>query len=295
MTNNISTEKLNDLIAKNFGRQPKDLLLVGRGEISTTYSFGVGSKKYIIRLAGKDTGFKNDRFIAKFSSDKLYIPATLYMGRIEDNFYSITQKCPGHLIDDFDYNNRVNLLSDFIKVTHHFHSLSINSTSGFGPLDDNGNGVFNSWLDFLSNLSQGSSSFWPRDYFFRQNQKIIISLKFIPSIRQLVHGDYGFNNVFASHGSISGIIDWSDAKYGDFVYDIAYLSFWSKSIDYSKVFFNFYRSQDQLDLSNFFHRFYCYTIHAALSLLNYYSVTKQLVSFDFIKGKLDDFIEQYSI
>lgn len=288
-------KRLGYLIAKDFGQEPDKLSPIGSGEISTAYSFEVKNKTYVLRLAAKDSGFKNDQFVSKFSSNQLFIPATLSVGRFERYFYSITQKCPGRLIDRLDYNHRLELLPNFIATTHYFHSLSMNSTSGFGPLNQSGDGLFDNWLDYLLSLSQNPSSLWPQDYFSLQLKKMNNFFKFIPSIHQLIHGDYGFNNVFAYRGSISGVIDWSDAKYGDFVYDIAYLSFWSKAIDYSKVFFNFYRAQKQLNLNNYSCRFYCYTIHIALSLLNYYSTVDQPVLFNSTKNKLDDFLALHSL
>ena len=43
----------------------------------------------------------------------------------------------------------------------------------------------------------------------------------------LLHGDYGFDNVLVDQGKISGVLDWANAKYGDFLYDVAWLDFWS--------------------------------------------------------------------
>lgn len=296
MPDDFDKNKINSLIIKNFGKPPTKLSLIASGEISTAYSFGIDTKKYVLRLADRNNGFINDSFIAKnFSSPQLFIPATLFLGQLDNKYYSITQKCSGRLIENLDYNHRLNLLANFIKITHLFHSLPLESNVGFGPINMQGNGSFLSWSEYLLSQTPVASELWPSGYFYKLQRQISNKLTILPSLRSLIHGDYGFNNVFAQRGKISGVIDWSDVKYGDFVYDIAYLSFWSKSLDYSKLFFNYYLSQKTLNLNHYFTRFQIYTIHLGIDLLNYFAKTSQPNSFIFVKNKLDDFLFQYTI
>src|SRR5207249_1974221 len=44
-----------------------------------------------------------------------------------------------------------------------------------------------------------------------------------PEERQVVHGDYGYDNVLAEHGRVTGVLDWEALRYGDPLYDVAYL------------------------------------------------------------------------
>ena len=210
-------------------------------------------------------------------------------------FYSITPRCSGSLLEDLDFGRRVDLLPAFIDYTHNFHSLSLKKYSGFGPLDDLGNGKFNSWSEYLLNQTQFVSDLWPSGLFTQLQSFIQTNIALMPTSQHLIHGDYGFNNVFASGNKITGIIDWSDAKLGDFVYDIAYLSFWSKSLDYSKLFYHIYRTQNLLNLDNYLPRLQTYTIHLAVDLLNYFAKTSDSNSFSFILSKLDNFVAYYSL
>jgi aminoglycoside phosphotransferase (APT) family kinase protein len=49
-----------------------------------------------------------------------------------------------------------------------------------------------------------------------------------PERRDLVHNDLLHRNVFvAPGGRIAGVIDWANSLYGDFLYDVALLTFWT--------------------------------------------------------------------
>jgi hygromycin-B 4-O-kinase len=49
----------------------------------------------------------------------------------------------------------------------------------------------------------------------------------LPNDRYLVHADLLNNNLFAHEDRISGVIDWGNAHFGDFLYDLAVLAFWA--------------------------------------------------------------------
>jgi aminoglycoside phosphotransferase (APT) family kinase protein len=79
-------------------------------------------------------------------------------------------------------------------------------------------------------------SFLERDVFDLIYGHMTRLLDNCPEERYLVHGGYGFSNVIAHEGKITAIVDWMHAMYGDFVYDIAWLNFWSPEVNYSELF-----------------------------------------------------------
>jgi aminoglycoside phosphotransferase (APT) family kinase protein len=48
----------------------------------------------------------------------------------------------------------------------------------------------------------------------------------VPDVRHLVHADLFNHNVLVDSTRISGVIDWGCSLYGDFVFDLAMLTFW---------------------------------------------------------------------
>jgi hypothetical protein len=55
--------------------------------------------------------------------------------------------------------------------------------------------------------------------------------KHCPEERYLVHGDFGSNNVLTDGRSITAVLDWDEAKYGDPLFDVATAYFWSSWLD----------------------------------------------------------------
>jgi hygromycin-B 4-O-kinase len=47
-----------------------------------------------------------------------------------------------------------------------------------------------------------------------------------PSRRELVHGGFGYGNVLLNDGRVTAVLDWQDARYGDHVFDLAYMLDW---------------------------------------------------------------------
>jgi hygromycin-B 4-O-kinase len=86
-------------------------------------------------------------------------------------------------------------------------------------------------------------------------------VKYIPEQRYMVHGDLGFSNTLSDGREITGVIDWAECMYGDFVYDLCWLQFWSDKIDYLGMFPKY---SGGLPLENYMERSRLYLLIIAL-------------------------------
>jgi len=91
--------------------------------------------------------------------------------------------------------------------------------------------------------------------------------------------------VFSDGKKITGIIDWELSKYGDFLYDVAWLSFWETEIDYAEIFFKHYQNIGVL-VTNFRERLLCYRLHLGLSALKFLSDSHQKENYLWTKNRL---------
>ena len=119
-----------------------------------------------------------------------------------------------------------------------------------------------------------------RDYFEMVHQRMSSLIPFCPKDRYLIHRDYEYNNVLAENGKITAVLDWEQASYGDFVYDIAFLDFWRGDLDLATPFRDFY-AKNGMDVSNFDKRFACYTLYLGLDGMRFFAKTNNP---DAIKG-----------
>lgn len=109
-----------------------------------------------------------------------------------------------------------------------------------------------------------------------------------PEERYLVHGDYGNNNATAENGKVTGVFDWADSLYGDFVYDIAWMAFWLKNADKRQVLENYYA---QRNIPNFAERLLCYKLRIGIGSMSFYAFSKQEEKYELIKQRTLDLIQ----
>jgi hypothetical protein len=136
-----------------------------------------------------------------------------------------------------------------------------------------GIGRFASWTQYLLSFYDQKFAFtWPeliQQTFLEQEvyetcfNAMKRLLAYCPTEKYLVHGDFGFDNVLSEGQHITGVLDWADARLGDFVYDLAYLDFWSKDIPYAALW------QEEATASgnripHFEERRRCYMLHIGL-------------------------------
>jgi hygromycin-B 4-O-kinase len=95
-------------------------------------------------------------------------------------------------------------------------------------------------------------------------------LSYCPNDRYLVHGGYGFGNLLVVNGRVTAVLDWLDAKYGDFVYDVAWLDFWDSERGYRELFQAHYAEQGT-DVSNLERRLLCYQGYIALDGMRFFA------------------------
>ncbi|MEM9778260.1 MAG: phosphotransferase, partial [Chloroflexota bacterium] len=93
--------------------------------------------------------------------------------------------------------------------------------------------------------------------------------------RYLIHGDYDYSNVLAENRKVTAVLDWEQVRYGDFVYDIAYLDFYRSSVDLASRFREFY-AENGMNLTHFDERFACYTIWMGLTGMKFFAKTDSL-------------------
>ncbi len=84
-------------------------------------------------------------------------------------------------------------------------------------------------------------------------------LPYLPNPHHIVHGDLGEDHIFITDALDIGIIDWAEAKIGDYLYDIAYYDFWSKSHDMKRV------VEELTDERHLDERYTCYQLTVCLN------------------------------
>ena len=116
-------------------------------------------------------------------------------------------------------------------------------------------------------------------------------ISFCPEERFLVHGDFGFDNMLCGGNKITGVLDWSYAAYGDFLYDIAYLDFWPTQINLKEILLEHFRKQ-KVSLHNGKERILCSQIVIGLTSLNFFAKSNQREKYEWARDRLLELLSQ---
>lgn len=283
-------------LVNNFAADIKTLDPVKGGEKSQVFSFSSKKNEFIIRMYSKKLGFEKDKYAYEhFNSEKIPIPKTFQTGKLNEAlYYSITGKVKGKIIDHFTKDEIRKLVPQLIKTLDTIHNLDISKTNKFGLWDSSGHGSDVSWKSYLSRLIEKFGSYKnkrPEEILLEESlvEKILARYKraidYCPNVRHLVHGDYGFDNLFSDDSKITGVIDWELSRYGDFLFDVAWLDFWEAGIDYLDIFKKHYKKTG-VSIPNFQERILCYKLLFGLGSLHFFSNSGQKRKYNRTKKRL---------
>ncbi|MDQ5957994.1 MAG: hypothetical protein QG665_335 [Patescibacteria group bacterium] len=277
-----------DFLQENFSNQISNFEVIVGGEGSQAYSFNVLADQYVIRVNKHWTrGFKKDeRSFTYFASPSLPIPKVIKIGKINENLrFCLSQKVEGKILNEFSSAELVQLLPQLFQVLDIIHTIDISQTKGYGKWDAEGMGEKTSWKEYILSVdtyakgeagkpSLFETTFLEKDFWDKAYAILADLVKYCPEERFLVHGDYGFNNVLSDGNKVTGVIDWEGSIYGDFLFDIAWLSFWSYDLDYQNLYLEYSKNKG-VEIQNFDERMLCYKLHIGLGSCSFFAYSGQ--------------------
>lgn len=274
------------LLRGHFAGAIEGLAVVTGGQVAQTYAFSADGQDYIIRFnRHMATTFEKEALIyGRYASPRLPIPPIVHLGRLDGLHYAISRRMPGKSLMALPPAENEVLLPALLDTLDAIHACDVADQPGYGIFGDNGVGLFRSWRDYLSAIREEDpewdfygkwhvlfdTTFLERDVFELIYSRMASLLEFCPEEKWLVHGGYGFGNVLAHQGRISGVLDWIDAKYGDFVYDVAWLDFWSPQQNFPARCAERYARQG-IGMPHFAERMRCYECYIGLDALRFFA------------------------
>lgn len=303
---NVSTHKtsidIDVVIALLEGLYPGEIShveFVAGGEGSQAFSFNRGDEGFIVRInRHSDEGFKKDQWaFLQYGSDIIPIPEIVQIGQMQNGYYfAISHKIHGALAKHVPQTDLEEVVPRMFVVLDAIHAIDISTTTGYGKWDSDGNAHRTTWKDFLLEVntytigtetqpSLFATSFLEKDVWDQLYGTLVDLIEYCPQERYLLHGDFGFDNLFVVDGHVAGVIDWEHSMYGDFLYDVAWLAFWSKGYDFKAAYKAHAASKGQ-DIPNLEERLLCYQLYIGLGSLSFYAYSNQKDKYDSSKARL---------
>lgn len=285
----LDVDDVHRFLFNHVGDDVHDVRVLGQGEWSRAYSFRRGASAFVVRFSRWKEDFVKDRLAHRFAAKALPIPRVTNTGTAPGGYFAIAERAYGESFDDFDSSTISDLFPSVLETLDAIRSAEIAASTGFGLWEPDGNAPYSSWKDYLLNINSDSSRSrthgWRRmiagypdrlAVFDETYRRLCTSVEVCPEKRFLVHADLLNGNVLISGCRVVAVLDWGCALYGDFLYDLAWLSFWSfwcpslKGFDVEGQARRYYRHIG-LDVPNFEDRLRCYKLHIGLDSIAYNS------------------------
>ncbi|MEN9647687.1 MAG: hypothetical protein RLY57_491 [Candidatus Parcubacteria bacterium] len=285
--------------------QISNLEYIAGGEGAQAFSFSTEEGSFVIRVSkhGREAFYKDQYAFEHFASRGIPIPRIIEIGHLDDMyFFAISEKVEGETLDKVPKEKVPQLFHQMFTILDSLHAADISDTQGYGKWNKDSIAQYESWEAFILDVDkyakggEGKPSFFEttfleKDLWDETYNKVKELLKYCPGERYLIHGDYGFNNMLSDGKRITGVIDWAESMYGDFLYDIAWLSFWSHDIDYEELAREHYQSIGK-DVPNLKERILCYKLQISLGASSFYAYSNQEEKYKYIKERVKTLLNQ---
>ncbi len=199
------------------------------GKHSNAFSYEYNGQGFIVRFSLENKGFLKDKYAFEHFGDQISIPKVMDMGIYEELYYCISDKISGETVreqytkEDF---SSLPLLYDAVEKISKIKSIG----NGYGYLDLNGNAPYQSSLEYIRSVYDSKDLFdWNEIHkipFVEKNftdhvtKRMEHFAQFTTEQRELLHGDFGADNVFVKDNIVSGVIDWEKLRCGDHFLDV---------------------------------------------------------------------------
>lgn len=240
------------------------------GEESWAFSFDAGKEAFVVRVNATTEGFEMDRLIgAALSDSAIPVPDVVMLDCLDTgSFACVSRRLPGDTLQAlpkggaFEFGNAVAQILDQLAgldaaILHRLAASPLMATQA-------------SWPDFVATVTRldwRHASAGARASIDRWTDLVAERVDELPQSRRLVHGDFGSNNVLVQHGVVSGVLDWSEARIGDPLYDVANVLFWRSWLNCMEQQCRYFEQQEFWRLADR-ETLRCYQLHIGLLTLH---------------------------
>ena len=289
-----------DFLARRYGSGASGVVEIGRGAWATAYGFMLDGVACVARFAAQSDDFEKDAIAASYASPVLPIPRILEIGEAPGGFYAISERAYGSYLDELDDARMRAALPSLFAAHDGMRLADVSHTTGYGGFDASGNALHDTWQQALLTFPADAPSSRLYDWrdrlaaypaaqaAFDEGYDCLRGLVAVcPSRRHLIHSDPLNRNILVANGNITAVLDWGCGMYGDFLYDLAHLTFspcwfpaW-RSIDFAAEAARHYDAIG-LDVPAMRERLRCYEIHIGLDALAYNAFCQRPAELDLI-------------
>jgi hygromycin-B 4-O-kinase len=237
----ITLQQAREFLTRYYGSDPADVEHAGEGAWSRCFGFRTGDDALVIRFGRYVSDFRTDQLAWAYAAPSLPIPEVLDIGEAYGGYYAISRRAFGTPLEQLRATEWLATLPSVVDMFEALRTTDISSTQGFGGWGESGDthAPHARWSDHL--LAVGDDTPDRRTYGWRAKlaqspeaqaafawgYELLKRIVDDRAPRNLLHCDLINRNVLAKDGRVTGVFDWGCSRYGDHLYDLAWLEFWS--------------------------------------------------------------------
>lgn len=301
-------------LTAHLGHQVSEVEPAGAGAWSTCFGFrdgggdAAGGAEYVVRFGRHVDDYRKDQRASAFCSSRLPIPVVIDVGPAFDGYFAISTRAHGAPLESLGRDDWAAVVPELLTVLDGIRIVPVPANAGFGGWDATGRAPLRTWREHLMAVSVDTpdrrTHGWTTrlagspfgDESFRAGYARLTELA-DPGVNPqfLVHSDLLNRNVLVQNRRITAVFDWGCSIYGDFLYDIAWIEFWSPwypamcGVDFVAA------ARDRLAgqgvvVENFEQRLRCCLLHIGLDHLAYNAFTGNMTELGNTIERLSQFV-----
>lgn len=293
-THRVDRPEAGAFLSDPYSGRASHLEELGEGDWSRAFSFRLNGLSLVVRFGRYGEDFVKDREAMAFAGPDVPVPRVLEIGEAFGGAYAISERHVGVFLETLDAQRFLRLVPALLRA---FDALrNVPARPGARVITGDGGDVepvmWRDWLveTLVDRPGQRVSGWRPgldsdpelAALFTAGEHRLLGLLDVCPEIGHIVHCDLLNSNVLVSEdGSrLHAVFDWGCSFYGDFLYDVAWFTFWAPwfsglaAVDFHAAVRSHYLSHD-VAVPSFDERLRCYELHIGLIHLAYTTCTGQ--------------------
>jgi len=253
-------------------------------------------ESYVVQFTEPDLSMGLDierRFGQRLSRAGVPLRTVICDGVHDGLMWTVTRKVRGERMTALPRDAYEASLPSVFDTLLALSSIDVSDTSGYGWLDADDEGGWETWEGHLSFVREEEpekmfygrwhglfeTTFLERRRFEEYFGRMTRLLEGLQVPRRLVHGGFGYDNVLVHEGKVSAVLDWQDARFGDPLFDVAYLDFWPSGIDLVDRFEAHCGERGTLS-DDYRRRIRCYKYYIGLDAMRFFAKTDNRGAYD---------------
>lgn len=295
VTPEVGGEAASEAILECLGESPNEVKVVEPGMIAATFECVVGSDSYIVQfnepnMAG---GAQKERLLSKrLAESRVPIRDLVCIGEHGDLIYTVARRAVGTELTKLSAAEFEAALPSVFEVLVSLSQIDLSDTDGFGWFDRNGHGHSETWVEHLLHVWEEEpglfydrwhvlfeTTFLERERFQRYIERMTGLLATFGAPRQLVHGGFGYDNILVQNNAVTAVLDWQDARFGDGLFDLAYMHFWPSGFDLPAL-YESYCAAIGVCHECYSERIACYNYYHAADAMRFFAKTDNRAAYE---------------